>query len=228
MKKRELVLKRIVQISPFAVMAVIIIAYLVYFRDLSVDDIVNFTPENLLAAFGLFMLMYALKSLSIFFPLAVLNIAAGTIFDIPFAILVNMCGAAVMSTVPFFIGRYSQREFVMSLVKKNKKAEDILSMNMENQVFFAYFLRVINCLPIDIVSMLLGSLGFSYKKYITGSLLGFAPIVIATTVLGNAVTEPGSPQFIISACIIVTVSVTSAVIYSRKIKKRKQDMIKKG
>ncbi len=220
-KLRELILKRIVQISPFVVMAVLIAVYFIWFRGVTVDDIVSFTPENVLLAILLFMVMYMLKSLSVFFPMAVLNIAAGTIFPMPTAIAVNILGVVVMASVPFFIGRYAQHEFVMSRVKKHKKAEELLELNMENEMFFAFILRSVNCLPIDIVSMLLGSLGFSYKKYIIGSTLGFAPIVILTTILGDAVTDPTSPQFIVCIAMIAAISVTSFIFYIKKIRKRR-------
>lgn len=203
--------------------AVMGILYLVYFRGVTVQDILDFTPDNTIIAILIILGLFALKSLSFFFPMLIIIAASGSIFPLWIAIIVNTAGVAVQVTIPYLIGRFAEREFVMKLVSKNKKAEKIKEFKYENEFFLAFILRVINITPCDVVSMLLGSMDFSYKKYILGSLCGIIPGMIATTIVGSAISDPASPKFIISVGGDIFISAVSVLIYMhiRKNKKRK-------
>ncbi|MBQ8568793.1 MAG: TVP38/TMEM64 family protein [Oscillospiraceae bacterium] len=214
-------LKTVIQLAPLAMAAVMAVVYLTALKDLKVADLLTYTPENLWLAAGFIIIMFALKSLSFFFPMLIIHAVSGHIFTFPVAVAVNIIGTAVMVTIPYLIGRYAQRDLVDSLISKSKKADRINEFRNEGQLFVSFFLRVINCLPCDLVSMALGAGGVGYKKYLIGSLLGILPGIISVTLMGDNVADPLSPMFIGSAVFEVITALVSAAAYYFYRKKKK-------
>ena len=213
-KSGTAVLKRIIQLAPVVMIGICVVIYLNFFRGVTIAQILEFTPENLWLAAAFIIGMFAVKSLSIFFPMLILIAAAGSIFPNYFAaLLVNSLGVLVMITIPYLIGRYAEREFVEGLINKNPKADKLREIQSNNELFIAYFTRVINLLPCDIVSMFLGSVGFAPGKYLLGSFLGIFPGVVTTTLMGANVDDPTSPKFWVAVVVEVTFAVGSSAAY---------------
>lgn len=216
-KSSQLILKFIKILPIIFIIIGIIVGFL--FKDTSVADIVNYTPENPFLAACILIGLYALKSISIVFPLIVLNISAGMLFSPFLAIVVNLIGSFVASAIPYFIGRFVGRGVVIKIMKKYKKFSEMSKMPLvQNPWFYSYFLRVISILPGDLVSMLLGSIKLKFTPYILGSLLGILPGMLAATFMGTAISDPTSPEFIIALVGTIFLSVLSYLIY-RKWKK---------
>jgi len=211
---------RYIKLLPIVALIAIGLFIGLQYKDISVEQIVSYTPKNPLMAASVIIGLYGLKSISIVFPLIVLHISAGMIFSPFWAIVINLVGTFVASVIPFLIGRLLGRDFVINLMKRYKKFGEISRMSViRNQCFFSYFLRVISILPGDLVSLFLGSIGLRFTPYITGSLLGILPGMLATTFIGATITDPTSPEFIISIVITALLSVISYIIY-RKFRSR--------
>lgn len=221
-KKSTVFLKRLLQIAPLIMIGICVLIYFTFFRGVTVEDILEFTPENLVLAAFVMVGLFALKSLSMFFPMLILIAATGSIFPsfIP-AILVNSIGVAVMLLIPYAIGRFAEKDFVQGLINKNKNADKLHEIKAENELFIAYFLRVINILPCDLVSMFLGSTGFGFVKYLAGSFAGVLPGMIATTVIGANMSDPTSPAFWIAVGAEVVFAISSTLAYYFYKKKKK-------
>lgn len=221
-KKASSVIKRVVQIAPLVMIGVCVLLYFRFFRGVTIEDILEFTPENLWLAALVMIGLFALKSLSMFFPMLILIAASGSIFPSYLsAIAVNSIGVAVMLLIPYAIGRFAEREFVEGLISKNKNADKLREIKSENELFIAYFLRVINILPCDLVSMFLGSTGFGLVKYLAGSFAGVLPGMIATTIIGANMNDPTSPAFWIAVAAEVVFAATSTLAYYLYKKKNK-------
>lgn len=215
---------RIIQAAPIAMIAVMAAVYFTVFRNMSLDQLLKYTPAEPAAAALVLLAMFALKSLSYFFPMMLLFAASGALFPAWAAILISAAGCAVMATVPFFIGRYAEREVFDKLAQKHKKIAVIREMGTENQFASAFFLRIVSCLPYDIISMSLGSMGYSYKKYLAGSVLGTLPGAVLTTLMGQSIEDPLSAEFLICASLELSITLVSVIIFragKRKKNKRK-------
>ncbi|MBQ8786121.1 MAG: TVP38/TMEM64 family protein [Oscillospiraceae bacterium] len=213
-KKATSLIKRVIQIAPLIMIGVCILLYFRFFRGVTIEDILEFTPENLWLAALVMIGLFALKSLSMFFPMLILIAASGSIFPSYLsAIAVNSVGVAVMLLIPYAIGRFAEREFVEGLISKNKNADKLREIKSENELFIAYFLRVINILPCDLVSMFLGSTGFGFVKYLAGSFAGVLPGMIATTVIGANMSDPTSPAFWIAVSAEIVFAAASTLAY---------------
>lgn len=219
-RKSTVILKSVLQIAPLVMVGVCVLIYFLFFRGITVEDILEFTPENLWLAAIVMIGLFALKSLSMFFPMLVLIAACGSIFpSFPPALLVNSIGVAVMLMIPYAIGRFAEKDFVMGLVRKNKNADKLREIKSENELFIAYFLRVINMLPCDLVSMFLGATGFGFVKYLVGSFVGILPGMIATTLIGANMNDPTSPVFwaaVAAEIIFAAVSTLAYYFYKKK------------
>ena len=226
-KKFSDIIKGIVRLAPLAMIAICVIIYLTLFRGVTVEHILEFTPENLWLAALVMIGLFAMKSLSMFFPMMVLIAASGSIFPNYFAaLLVNCIGILVMLTFPYLIGKYAEREFVENMIKKNKNADKLMEFKSDNELFIAYFMRVINILPCDVVSMFLGSTGFSPLKYYIGSFLGILPGVVTTTLMGSSVDDPASPKFWVSLiCEVFFAAASSIAYYIYKKRKKKNNSV---
>ena len=220
-KSVKKIVKLLAQLSPLIMIGIMAVLYITTFRHMTLEQLLTYTPSEPAAAAVVILLMYALKSMSFFFPMMLIAAASGAIFPIYIAIPLNLLGIIVMSTFPYLIGRYVESEAVDKLAEKHEKISLVKEFSRDRHFAGAFFLRIISCLPYDIVSLAMGSLRFDYRKYIAGSFLGTAPGFILTTIMGSAITEPLSPEFIICAVIEIIIMTVTFVIY-RNHRKKKQ------
>ncbi|MDF2698464.1 MAG: hypothetical protein K0Q49_20 [Haloplasmataceae bacterium] len=211
-----------IKILPFILMGLLVILYFLLFQDVSVNDILNFSPKNLFLAFLVIMLLYALKSIIIMIPILILYIVVGTIYPTPMAILINMAGVVVCLTIPYILGRLSGNELLEKLLIKYPKASKVTESSRENAFFFSYMIHVLCPLPGDIVSILEGTMNIPYRKYLIGSVIGSAPYMITCTILGAKITDPLSPVFILSVVVTVVIAIISllANYFYKKLQKK--------
>lgn len=216
----RLFFKRLIQAAPLLMIALAAVFYFAKLRYMTLDEILSYTPTKPLLAIPVILAMYALKSLSFFFPMMLIFAATGVLLPLYVSIPLDIAGIVVMASLPYLIGRYAESELVDSLAGKHKKVEQVREFGTEHQFFGAFFLRIISCLPYDLVSLVMGSMRFGYGKYILGTVLGTAPGAVLTTIMGSAVTEPLSSEFIICGGLNVIISVVSAVTYNVYLKRK--------
>ena len=137
--------------------------------------------------------------MSFVFPIAVLQIATGHLFQTPVALLINFLGRAITLTIPYWAGRFSGADMVESLIRKYPKLEEICSRQGQNPLFISFLLRTFIFLPGDAVSLYLGATKIPFPHYLAGGVLGTTLGVVLSTILGSSIKEPGSPAFILSA-----------------------------
>lgn len=204
---------------PFLLMALCVIWTILQGGEWNVKQILSYTPDNYWLAAAVLLLLYAVKSLSVVFPLLVLYVSAGVMFPIPAAMAVNLAGLFLCVTLPYLIGRFSGRELADRLRERYPKIARMERFKKDNAFFFAFFLRVINLLPGDIVSMVLGASKMNFRPYAVGSILGLTPTMLAATLMGESILQPFSPVFLLSAGATIVISIVSFLIW-RKTAKR--------
>ena len=213
-------LLRVMQIFPFVVVIALVLLFWLYRDELSVEAILTYTPADPVAAACILFLLYALKSISVVFPIAALYLASGKLFAPLLAVGINLLGTAIALTIPYCIGRFAGREFAEKLIQKYPKVKQIDQFQQENVTFVSYIVKVVGFIPADVSSMVLGSMHVAYGRYLLGGVLGMAPVMLAITCLGHTVTEPGSPAFIASAVATVAISVGSILLYRWVLRRR--------
>lgn len=210
------ILKKVIPLLCILSAAVILIAN----PNISADWILCYTPANPFLAAWVILLLYAVKSASVVFPMIVLEIAVGLMFPTGAALLVNFLGILVLLTVPYWIGHFSGIEAVGKMIQKYPKFGAILDRQQENSFFLCFLFRIISCLPCDVVSMYFGATGAPYWKYLAASTLGLLPGMILATLLGVSIEDPTSPMFWITVALKVLFAAVSILIYYQFPKKK--------
>lgn len=212
-KKRKQITLRCAKVFIFAVFLIGIGTYIAYSPDISVQTILDYTPENLISAAFILWLLYAVKSATIVFPIMILEIAGGHLFPKGIAFAVNLLGICICLTIPYWIGRFLGMETVEKLVDKYPKFAQLINKQQRNSFFVCFFLRIISCLPLDVVSMYLGATKTPFRKNLAGGLLGILPGMTLATLLGTSIQDIHSPVFWISAILKVAMSALSLPAY---------------
>ena len=226
MKNVKKTLITILRFLPLILCLVFMAVYMLSDKEITAEGLMNFAPDNPLLAALFLILLYAFKSLTIFFPIIVLNVLGGFLFEPIPAMLINCLGVLVELSIPYWIGRFSGSGFADKLKNKHPKLFELMN-DSSNDFFKSFFLRVISCLPGDAVSMLFGARKVKFGTFLFGSFIGTLPGVITATLLGTSITDPDSPMFWISIGLTVGISVISFLIYflcKRKRNKKERSM----
>lgn len=221
-EKSKNIFKVISKAIPIVFMVVLTTLAIIYRNSISFEAIVNYSPDNPILAVLFLWLLFCIKSLSVTFSQSFLYYASGIMFSIPIAVIVSFIGLAFELTVPYFIGKFSGEDLAEYLKNKYPKLNKVKDFRSENEFFFVFFIRLIGFLPCDVLSMYMGSVKVKYKNHLLGGLLGSLPRLIMHTIVGSTVNDPTSPQFIISVCITLSLSVFSILIYTIYMKKKKK------
>lgn len=211
--KAKSTLISILRILPLLLCLAAMILYFIFGEKVTVDELLNFAPNNMFLAILFLIALYAFKSLAVFFPLIVLNILGGFMFSTPIALLVNTIGVMVDLIIPYFIGKASGQEKATSILKKHSKLKKIVNRQHKNSFFLSFLLRSISVLPGDAISMFSGASGMPFSKYLFGSVLGVLPGMVLATIMGTSINDPTSPTFAVSTALTVLLSVLSVILY---------------
>lgn len=200
----------------------IIIIWFVINPDISVKTLLDHTPSNPIAAAAIIWVLYVLKSITVFFPLIILEIAVGYLFSPGMALLINSIGILIILTVPYGIGYAAGMDIIQKQMQKHPKFGEILNRQQRNSFFLCFFLRIISCLPGDIVTMYLGATKTSFWKNLVAGFLGLLPGIFLSTLLGGSIQDPKSPMFWLSAGLMGALAALSMLfyyLYRRRIQK---------
>ena len=199
----------------------LIILCLILRDEITLENIVNFTPKNPALAILIILFLYALKGISMPIYGGILYAASGIIFPLPTAIAVNTAGSVIMTTMPFLIGKHLGAKLLDRLVQKNPKLELLRSFPKQNDLLILFLVRLVGVLPADLVSMYLGASGLDYFHYIIGTIAGLLPSIINFSVMGMSINDVSSPAFWLSLICEICLSVFSVIIFY-VLKKKKE------
>jgi uncharacterized membrane protein YdjX (TVP38/TMEM64 family) len=187
--------RRWLKAIPLAAFLICITAFFLVGRSLTYQELANWLPENQATAAALVILLYTAKSMTVFFPLLTLYLLSGILFPTPTAVLVNLLGLAACDTATYLLGRLLGSGELDRLRGKYVKLNLLESLRRKNGFQFAVLSRAVGLLPGDVVSLYFGCVKLSYPAYLAGSIVGLAPGMIATTILGGQISDPDSPGF---------------------------------
>lgn len=217
-RKRKQMKKMILQGSLFLLF--LIAMYIIIKKaDLTVDDLLRYQPENKFLAALLLLLFFAIKSMTVFFPVPLLYLAVGHVFSLPMAIFVNCCGIFVSTMIPYYWGRKKGMKDLKELLEDRVTMRKILAMQNDNVAFSVYMLRMCQ-LPMDLTSMFLGAQHLPFWPYMIGNLCGMAPSMIGITVIGENISDPSSPLFKQSLIFMLVMIGVSLLIFYFCMKKK--------
>ena len=181
--------------------------------DVSPQMILDYRPQKTLWIAGVFLLLYALKCVTIFFPVMALWIAAGHLLPAWMAIGVNLAGTLICLTLPYWLGYWAGIRAIDRLTSRHPRFQEVLAHQQENSRFLCFFLRIAGGLSGDVVTLYLGATHTPFLQNLVGGALGIFPKMVLATLIGSNIRDTGSPVFWISLSLSLLLTVGSALGY---------------
>lgn len=175
----------------------------------TVDGVLSYSPESPALAALFLLLLFALKSLSVFIYSGILYMASGVLFPLPIAIALNVAGTVVMVSLPYCLGRRMGAGLLDSLMEKYPKLEVLRKIQTDHELLLSFLTRTVNILPSDILSLCMGAAGIHYRNYLAGSVAGMLFSITAFPVMGSSIMDPASPRFLLSAGVQIAATAVS-------------------
>ncbi len=152
----------------------------------------SLSPEVLRAWIGRFgagapfvyVLLYALNTVTLLPPIAVMSLTAGLAFGSVMGFLGIMAGAMVGSAATFFISRKLGRGFVEKRLQGKFKS---LDEKLEKRGFATVlFFRVVPLVPYEVMNYAPGLSRISFRDYWVATFLGLLPGAAVSAFFGNS------------------------------------------
>jgi uncharacterized membrane protein YdjX (TVP38/TMEM64 family) len=152
----------------------------------------NLTPEYLrswIGSFGVwapfvYILLYAVNTVTLLPPIAILSLTAGLAFGKVVGFLALMAGAMLGTTATFFISRKLGRGFVEKRLQGKFKA---LDEKLEQKGFATvFFFRAVPLVPYEVLNYVPGLSKITFRDYFFGTLLGLIPGVSISVFFGDS------------------------------------------
>ena len=160
----------------------------------SSENIVKLVSPNPIIATLEFVLLYVLKGISMVFPSAVLNIAAGMIFDFPFSAVVSGVGIFVEFILLYAVGKFLGKDIVEGIKQKYPIVNKLDSFQTHNSFFISFIIRIMGVVSYDMASIYLGASGVKFLGFILGSMCGATLNIIIDGLFGKYIFNPFSWQ----------------------------------
>lgn len=170
---------------------------------MSPQELLELGLEHPFLTIALALGLYALKSLSVLFPLVVLYAAVGALYPTWIAMIINTLGLVVTVSLPYWLGYRLGGNLAEEILNRYKKGDKIRKFKANQPWLLTYLIRATHLFPVDVVSLLLGSMQVRYRDYLLGSLMGFGPIMVVVTYVGHSFREMDWPQFLASGLFVV-------------------------
>ncbi len=197
---------------PIVITVSMMICCIVFFTNYKFEELLSYTPENLLLAAIVILGFFVLKSLSVIFPLAALFITSGAIYPIYISVPLNTLGLALCFTVPYLTGRFAGGDMQSMIIKRFPKAKRFIRYSHKNNLFASYITRAVVIVPGDIASLVFGTLKMPYRPYLLGSILGVFPeMVVETYIGGNLRSLTTGSLIVMIIMILATLALTFAL-----------------
>jgi cardiolipin synthase len=199
----------------------VLITVAVIYRDsITVDAVLSYTPSNPVLAIAFLMLLYAIKGVSVVIYIGILYLVDGLLFSMPVAMAVSLAGTLVSVTVPYLLGRRLGAEGAERLAQKHPRIAELQQLQQNNDFLFSMLSRLLMFLPSDPVSFYMGAIRMRLVPYLLGCAVGFTPMIVLFTVMGDSVNNLTSPRFWVAAALLVSLTALSAVLFAIMVGRR--------
>ncbi|MHC1749290.1 MAG: TVP38/TMEM64 family protein [Cellulosilyticaceae bacterium] len=203
-------------IKKFLIIALIVVLLIVLgddLKSLQVKDIINNARDNRSVAILIIWGLYALKSVLFVIPISLLYMSTGIIFSPVQSIVINAIGLIVELTITFFLGKYLGEERVKRIVEKQPKMQKLKSKKLNNNSTI-FLVRFVPVFPIDFISLILGAMGTKYWGYIVASIIGVLPRMTTFSLMGDAINNPLSKEFLIPLILLGLLGFAGIKVYN--------------
>jgi len=199
----------------FTCLWLLLILFCLVYRDkFTTDTILGFIPRNSWIAALCMLALFVFKSIAVFIYAGILYAANGLLFSPPVALLMSFLGSVVMFTTPYLMARFGISGDVKKLAEKYPNVSFLQGFPSENKFMLNFIARIIGILPIDVVSLYMGTVRADFLQFLLGSIAGMSVSMTTFTVMGTNVRDLTSPGFVIALIIEISVNVVSLGLFA--------------
>lgn len=197
----------------------------VHFKSLTPAALRDFIQSFGKLAVFVYIIAYALNTISIVPPIAALSLTAGLAFGEVRGAIYLMTAAMIGTTATFIISRYLGRVLIEKMLKG--KFKDLDEKLAKNGFMTILFFRVIPLVPYEILNYAGGLSRIKFKDYFFATFLGLIPGVIVAAFFGGSLGEIKSmrdmfaPKFLIAIGLMVIIIAVPGIyqILKKRVKK---------
>ena len=221
--KRKATIKRSSTVCFCVAVALVIITYVMTLPEVkrSLQDMYAWFEKienyiagyDKLAAFGLIMALFAVKSVVAFIPCSVLFISSGMVFSAPVAMGVSVLGFALLISVKFLWGKKFGGGNAHKLAVKSKSITRFMDLKGKGNKWMLVVLRFVPFVPVGTVSRAYGATEMKYLPFVGLSVLGFLPRVVLWSFVGSNIFDPFTPTFMAPIIVLLIISGISLLIW---------------
>lgn len=146
-------------------------------------------------------------------PITPLSVASGLLFGPVVGLAVLWSGAMLGAAASYELGRVMSRSALDKLI--GTRAERVSRFLERRGVMTVALLRMVPVMPFFLVNYGSGATRLTRRKFLLGTAIGLVPVEGAWVLLGDNITEPGSPEFMIAVGAIVVFLVGGAIVGRR-------------
>ena len=205
-------LQKIIKYGALAIWAILILIVVVNRNKITADLIINYTPSNLFLAALVMLLLFALKTMSVFFYSGILYTVSGLIFPLPVAVLVNALGLVVMIAEGYLNGRFLGSDLVGTVSEKYPKIVPILKLEDKRPFLFTLLLRMMKIINFDMGSMYMGATRAAFVPYAAASFLTVVPELILFAVVGKGISDLSAGNVFVAVIIYAAITIASMLL----------------
>ena len=205
-------LQKIIKYGALAIWAILILLVVVNRNKITADLIIHYTPSNLFLAAVVMLLLFALKTMSVFFYSGILYTVSGLIFPLPAAMLVNALGLVVMISEGYLNGRFLGSDLVGTVSEKYPKIVPILKLEDKRPFLFTLLLRMMKIINFDMGSMYMGATRAAFVPYAGASFLTVVPELILFAVVGKGISDLSAGNVFVAVIIYAAITIASMLL----------------
>ena len=221
------------QLASFFFMGTMLIAGIVFIisNNISVrniDAITSHIHGGTLTVSVLIIAFTMIKSFALIFPPVVLYFVAGVVLgNAPLAIAVNLTASALSLILPYFLGRFTGKEMLITLENKFKAVKKLEDFTEENTWVVVFVLKVSGIIPSDLSSVIFGAMNIPFGKYFVASNLGLLALNVSWSLIGakGDLSEPLTYLYMLPIVICLIASLPF-MLKARKKSRQKSDKAK--
>ncbi len=176
----------------FGIIAVFAVWWIVRCQCIGLGPLTPAGIRDYIQSFGrgaaiVYVVAYALNTVSILPPIAILSLSAGIAFGKVWGAVFLMSGAMLGTSATFFISRIFGRAFIERLTKgRLKNLDDLLG---RRGFLTILFFRVVPLLPYEVLNYASGLSKIKFRDYSLATFLGLIPGVVVSAFFGGTLGE---------------------------------------
>ena len=160
-----------------------------------------------------------------FFPVPVLALTGGLLFDLWLGSLYTFIGAMLNCSLMFLIARFMGRGQVKRLVERKLSPawqKRLETVSGRQGFLLLILLRLIPAVPYNLINYAFGMTEMRFSAYLLGTAIGILPGTFAFINIGDKAIDMGSPSFWLAIALLLLLLITTSLL-GKKIFPSKED-----